>query len=120
MKAWKIKWSWVGSHAAVKQPHVGILSARTSAAKVREYVEVLYQVQKYNLCEQLDQARYNKPMLNPYPAAIVGSWEGSITCGHNLFLEAFLAQEITVEIDEAGQEVLSYKRIVFGDLSQNT
>ena len=110
MKAWIIKWSWIGDHANVNHPHVGIWSARTSAGKIREYVED--KTQKYQLHEQLDQARYNKPQKNPYPAEFVGSWEGNIACGHNPYLEAFLAEDISLAIDTAGEEVLSYERIV--------
>ena len=42
MKAWIIRWFWVGDHAAVDQPIVAVLSVRTSAETVRKYVEFLY------------------------------------------------------------------------------
>lgn len=111
MKAWIVKWSWVGDHANVNYPYVAVLSARTSAKKVREYVEVLYKTQKFQLHEQLDQARYIKPQRNPYPAEFSGRWEDNIVCGHNPYLEAFLADGINVEIVASGHEVLLYRRI---------
>ncbi len=42
MKAWLIRWCWAGDHAAVDDPVVAVLSARTSAADVRWYVEQRY------------------------------------------------------------------------------
>jgi hypothetical protein len=111
MKAWIIKWNWLGDHATVDHPDVAILSARTSARKVREYVEVIYKTREYRLHEQLDQARYNKPQQNLYPAEFSGKWEGNIVCGHNPYLEAFLAEGINVGTDDEGNELLSYERI---------
>jgi hypothetical protein len=109
MKAWIIKWSWIGDHAAVDRPNIAVLSARTSAETVRRYVEFLYTSQQ-SLRDQLDQARYNKPKPNPYPAQFVGNWQGAITCGHNPFLEAFLAEDVCLVMGDDGSEHLSFNR----------
>ncbi|MGR3802030.1 MAG: hypothetical protein ACU0AY_01040 [Marinibacterium profundimaris] len=109
MKAWIIKWDWIGDHAAVKQPIVAILSARKSPETVRNYVELLYGSQQ-SLHDQRDIARYNKPRTNPYPAEFAGNWAGAITCGHNPFLEAFLADDVKVLKAADGTEDVVYVR----------
>ena len=119
MKAWVIKWNWIGDHAEVDQPILAILSARTSASKIREYVEILYKTKNYVLREQLKQARYNNPQPNPYPAAFDGNWAGSITCGHNPYLEAFLAEDIVANSDDENKEELSYQRITLENLKRH-
>ena len=98
MKAWIIVWRWTGGHAAVKKPLVNILSARVSSEEVRKYVERYYASSAYSADEQLQQALYNKPEKVPYPARfgqISGvPFGGQITCGHNPFIEAFVANDI--------------------------
>ena len=110
MKAWIIRWNWVGDHAAVDRPTVAVLSARTSAETVKKYVEFLYTTQQ-RLRDQLDQAHYNKTKPNPYPAEFVGNWRGAVTCGHNPFLEAFLAEDVRLVVEGDGAENLSYMRV---------
>lgn len=98
MKAWIIKWGWIGDHAAVSRPLVNVLSARTSPDEVCKYVERCYASQYYSVPEQLALARYNKPAKPPYTAQFDGidgfAYPGSITCGHNPFIEAFLADGV--------------------------
>ena len=98
MKAWIIKWNWIGDHAAVEKPLVNILSARTQEEDIRKYVERVYASHYYNVSEQLAFARYNKPDKPPYPAyfeTIDGmAYPRHIICGHNPFVEAFLADGI--------------------------
>ncbi|MHA3977357.1 hypothetical protein ACW9UR_06715 [Halovulum sp. GXIMD14794] len=109
MKAWIIRWSWIGDHAAVEQPIVAVLRARTSAETVRKHVELLYVAQQC-LRDQIDMARYNKPRENPYPAEFAEKRGDVITCGHNPYLEAFLADDVQVIVSEEGAEELIYKR----------
>lgn len=109
MKAWIIKWSWIGDHAAVDRPIVAVLSARTSPETVRKYVEFFYLAQQ-SLDDQIGQARYNKPNPNPYPAEFVDNWQGAVTCGHNPFLEAFLADDVCIVTTQDGVEDLSFTR----------
>ncbi|MDK3075482.1 hypothetical protein QO034_20615 [Sedimentitalea sp. JM2-8] len=109
MKAWVIRWSWIGDHAAVAQPIVAVLSARTSPDAVKKQIELLYLAQQ-SLRDQMEMARYNKPRENPYPAEFVGRWPGAITCGHNPYLEAFLADDVEIIQAADGTEELTYKR----------
>ena len=111
MKGWVIRWTWIGDYAAVETPDVMVLSARKSAEEVMRLVEFLYAVQSYSLAEQLDMARYNKPTPNPYPAEFVGRWQGAISCGHNPSLEAFVAENIRLEVDGSGTETITYDRV---------
>ena len=55
-------------------------------------------------------ARYNRPRKNPYPAEFAGKWTGAITCGHNPYLEAFLADDVRLIQTADGSEELGYKR----------
>ncbi len=116
MKAWIVRWGWIGDNANVDCPDVVVLSARMSAERIREYVEVLYKFHKYSFHEQLGQARYNNPQQNPYPAKFAGNWQGNIVCGHNPYLEAFLATDISVKSDGKGEEELRFNRITRSDL----
>jgi len=111
MKGWVIQWRWIGDHAAFEVPEVTVLSARCSPEKVKRLVETLYAVRSYSLAEKLGMARYNHPMRNPYPAEFAGKWAGAITCGHNPFLEAFVAENIRLEADSRGREKLAYDRV---------
>ena len=98
MKAWIIRWTWFGDHAAVKKPLINVLSARTGSEDVRKYVERYYASSEYSAAEQLEAAKYNKPSEPLYPAEYVTfdgvPFTGHITCGHNPFVEAFLASVI--------------------------
>lgn len=80
-----------------------------SAETVRKHVEILYTAQQ-SLRDQLDLARYNKPKPNPYPAQFTENWQGAVTCGHNPFLEAFLAEDVCLVMGNDGKENLSFKR----------
>jgi hypothetical protein len=111
MKAWIIKWNWVGEHAAVDEAYVGVLSARLSSEQVRRYVEMLYSLKSYSLSEQLEMSRYNKPRENPYRAHHPTNWHGNIVCGHNPYLEAFLAEQVVVQVSSENKESLSYNRL---------
>ena len=107
MKAWIVKWSWVGDHVAVEHPVVAVLSARLSPNSVRRIVELHYLIASSTLAEHLAFARYNNPAPMPYPAEferIEGVvWEGGvITCGHNPFLEAFKADNVKIASNEFG------------------
>ena len=112
MKAWVVTWDWMGDHAAVEDPVVEVLSARTSAEKVRRYVELRYIEKTASLREKLSYARYNQPQKPPYPAVLerVGGvhWLGRITCGHNPWLLARLVDDLRVEVGEDGEDVLRW------------
>ena len=103
MKAWIIRWTSAGGHATVEKPLINILSARTGSEDIRKYVERYYASSEYSVAQQLDAARYNKPSAPLYPAQYVTfegiPFAGHITCGHNPFIEAFLASVIGVSDD---------------------
>ncbi len=105
MKAWLIKWCWAGDHAAVDDPVVTVLSARIGAEDVRRYVELRYIEECASLDEKLSYARYNRPQELPYPAILE---QGRIHCGHNPWLEASLVDDLRVEEDADGEEVLKW------------
>ena len=106
MKAWLIRWSWGGDHAAVENPVVAVLSARTSAKDVQWYVERRYIEATASPDEKLSYARYNQPQEPPYPARLE---RGRIHCGHNPWLEASVVDDLRVEADAEGKDVLKWK-----------
>jgi hypothetical protein len=58
MRAWLITWDWVGDHAAVANPIVDILSARTSLKEIRTHVARLYAREQLSWSERLELVRY--------------------------------------------------------------
>lgn len=108
MKAWIIKWNWIGEHAAVERPVVAILSARLHPDEVRKRVEFLYTVKHPSLREQMEQARYNDPAKPPYPAKFSSrggvQYQGRITCGHNPFLEAYQVENLHLVTNDDGDD----------------
>ena len=105
MRAWLIKWRWEGAHAAVDDPVVTVLSARIGEKKIRRYVERRY-IEKYaSFEEKLSYAHYTRPQEPPYPAILE---RGRIHCGHNPWLEASKVDDLRVEADADGEEVLRW------------
>jgi len=106
MKAWIIIWQWMGDHAAMEKPLVKIVSARCSPETVRQYVQFYYSSTIYSPDEQMRHSRYNKPEEPPYIAEyerLSGvRYQGRITCGHNPYLEAFIADNIQPSDNEFG------------------
>ena len=105
MKAWLIRWCWAGDHAAVDDPVVAVLSARTSAEDVRWYVEQRYIEATASPEEKLSYARYNQPQEPPDPARLE---RGRIDCGHNPWLHASVVDGLRVEKDGDGVDVLKW------------
>ena len=115
MKAWLITWDWAGDHAALEDPVVTVLSARTGAEEVRRYVERRYVEETASLREKLSYARYNRPQ-KPYPAEFERlegvRFQGRIYCGHCPWLYARLVDNLRVESDATGIDVLSWDEIL--------
>lgn len=109
MKAWLIRWNWAGNHAAVDNPIVTVLSARTNIKDIQAYVEQRYIEATASLDEKLDYARYNDPVEPPYRAR---RERGVIHCGHNPWLEAKKVDDLKVEVDGEGKEVLKWAKPV--------
>ena len=105
MRAWLIRWCWAGDHAAVADPIVTVMSARTSAEDVRKYVEQRYIEERASLPEKLAYSRYNQPQEPPYRAH---HERAGIHCGHNPWLEARKVDDLRVEMDADGEEVLEW------------
>ncbi len=114
MKAWLITWDWGGDHA-VGDPVVAVLSARTGAEEVRRYVERRYVEKTASLPEKLSYARYNRPQVPPYPAEFdrIGGVRvvHKIHCGHNPWLCARLVDNLRVEADADGNDVLRWTEL---------
>ena len=98
----KLQRAWVITREGTRHPIevVGILSARKSAKAVREYVEWLYALLYYYPQEHCDLAKYTKPS-NPYPAQSYTTNTGipvdaGMLCGHNPFLDARRAKDISL------------------------
>ena len=106
MKAWLIRWCWEGNHAAVDDPVVTVLSARTRAEDVRRYVEQRYIEETASPEEKLSYARYNQPQEPPYPARLEQGRR--IDCGHNPWLHASVVDDLRVEMDADGNDVLKW------------
>lgn len=77
-----------------------MFNSRTSAERVREYVEFLYMSERYSLGERLEYALHRS--RNPYPATF-GQTQGQIFCGHNPFLYGRLVDDFRVDIDGSGE-----------------
>ena len=85
------------------------MSARTGAEDVRRYVEQRYIEATASLDEKLLYARYNQPQEPAYRAQ---HERGGIHCGHNPWLEATKVDDLRVEMDADGEEVLKWARPV--------
>jgi len=110
MAAWLITWEWVGDWAKVENKIAAILSHRLSGETVREIVELLY----INSCELNVRVSYAKNKKNiPYHAqfhTLNGvPWTGRITCGYQPCLYARLVDDLRVQIDENGKQMLTWK-----------
>ncbi len=105
MRAWLIRWNWMGDHATVADPIVTVMSARTSAEDIRKYVEQRYIEEKASFPEKLAYARYKQPQEPAFPAQLE---RGGIHCGHNPWLEATKVDDLRVEEDADGTGVLKW------------
>lgn len=88
---------------------VGILSARKSAKLAKQHVEWLYALLHYGPADHMRLAHYNSPQ-NPYRAEFLTTNTGvpvdnTIMCGHNPWLVARLAKNVTL-IDADGDQPL--------------
>ena len=86
---------------------IGILSARKGSDAAKEYVEWLYALLHYGPAEHMGIAKYQKP-FNPYEAQFMTTNTGvpvlhTITCGHNPYLVARLAKDVSL-IDADGEQ----------------
>jgi hypothetical protein len=110
MGLWLVTWEYSGNHAKVDNPIAAILNYRYPAKRIKDIVELIYVNTYFSLSERLAYARNKKNTA--YPAeydTIEGiPWEGRILCGHNPFLDARLVDELILNVDENGKEILSW------------
>ena len=95
--------TWVGTNTP--KTIAAILSARRGERDVATFVERLYAATRHDLSDQMAQARYKKPHV-PYPARIE---RGRINCGHNPWLYARQVRNMTVEINDDGEEIPNWE-----------
>ncbi len=108
MKGWIVRWQYAGDHVREKAGVITVLSARKEPSQVKAFIENCYAVETYSLSEKLGLARYNKPSENPYPAQYASWWPGHMTCGHNPFIEALMADNIRLVSIADGEETLEF------------
>jgi hypothetical protein len=97
-----VKAAWVITQEGTAQdPEViGILSARKSAAVVKQYVEWLHALLRYGPEDHMRLAHYNS-LQNPYKAELLTTNTGvpvdsTIMCGHNPFLVARFTKNVAL------------------------
>jgi hypothetical protein len=91
---------------------VGILSARKSENVVKQHVEWLYALLHYGPAEHVSLAQYNSPS-NPYEAQFMTTNTGvpvqnTMMCGHNPYLVARLAKNVTLIDSDSDQPRLKW------------
>jgi hypothetical protein len=108
MKAWLVTWVWCGEHAKGKDPFAAILNPRFSSRRISEIVEFMYRLAEYSPSDQAGYARNGRPN---HPATIDRTLDGRIHihCGNNPFLRARLVDNLTVERNADGKEIVSCK-----------
>jgi hypothetical protein len=112
-RAWILTWEWSGDHAAVDDPIVTVVSWRWSAERVRDFVEQLYAISKYNWAERFNIARSAR--RNPYRAEFGkhgnATYSERISCGHNPWLSARMVADVQVVRETDGSETLAWSEI---------
>lgn len=111
MGSWLITWEWVGDwHKTENNKIAAILNYRLSGQTVRKIVELLY-VNRYSLSERVAYAKNNKNILHPAQFHTLGGapWYDRITCGYQPSLYARLVDDLHVEVDENGEEKLTWE-----------
>jgi hypothetical protein len=107
-KAWLVTWEWCGDHAKREDIFAAVLNPRFSTQKICEIVELMYRLAEYSLSDQAGYARNKSPN---HPATIDRTTDGRvhIHCGHNPFLRAGLVDDLIVEKNAKGKEIVSCK-----------
>jgi hypothetical protein len=108
MRAWLVTWDWVGDHAAVANPIVDILSARTSLKEIRTHVARLYAREQLSWSERLELVRYAKPRSIDTNVTRGGGGRLHVDCGHNPFLIARIVENLRVIKNADGEDTLAW------------
>lgn len=109
-----MKSAWVVTQEGTRQTIevIGILSARKGANSAKEYVEWLHALLHCGPAEHMDLAKYQKPS-KPYEAKYMTTNTGvpvqhTITCGHNPYLVARLARDVSLVDVDGEQPILKW------------
>jgi hypothetical protein len=111
MMAWLITWQGSGKLAEAQKSIVAIMNSRISGDRMLKIVEQIYVNERYSLSERIAYAKNRKN--NPYPAYFGTfknahcSWE--VYCGPNPYLYARLVDDLKVDLNSDGKEVLTWK-----------
>jgi len=97
MKAWIIRWEWMGEHASHEHPLIAVLSARCGIEDIRKFIERHYLVVTATIGEQIEYARYRNPREPAYPVEV--SVGGVIHCGYNPFIVARRGKDVHLNED---------------------
>jgi len=110
MGSWLITWEAEGDWVKIENKVAAILNYRLEGDSVREIVELLY-VNRYSLSARLAYAKNKKNIPRPAQFYTLGGvpWTGRITCGYQPCLYARLVDDIRVQTDDNGEEVLTWK-----------
>jgi hypothetical protein len=106
MAYWLITWEFVDNEEEI----AAILNYRLSAEMVKRFVELLYVNKQFTLSERLEYAknRKNNTYLAEFERIKGVQWQGRINCGHNPWLCARLVDNLHIEIDNEGNEILRW------------
>ena len=109
MKAWIITWD--NAQGTGDDSVVMVLNGRMGTKRVRWYVEMMYIEKMSSDAEKYDSARPKKRRRIAFPAEETRTINGEahIHCGHNPWLFARLVDDLRVEIDDDGVEMLKWK-----------
>ena len=109
MRAWIITWD--NYQGTGDDSVVMVLNGRMGIERVRWYVELMYIEKTSSDAEKYDYARPKKSRRTAFPAEVTRTikGEGHIHCGHNPWLFARLVDELRVETNDDGVEVLKWK-----------
>ena len=102
--AWVITWEYPsGYQPSLRERLIDVRDGRTSAERIREFVERHHVASLYSAEEKMHYA--SNPKDNPYPAVFVKlkggvPWTAVIVCGHNPFIQAKYVHNLKVYEDD--------------------
>ena len=112
IRAWLVRWVWIGADAKVENPIVAILPAQWSIERIKVVVEVVHDAKVLSPAEMASfvRRRRHRPYratldtmtMDSYHGPINLPWEGAVCCGHNPWVEA---RQATVFVDPVSQEI---------------
>ncbi len=113
---WVIRWDWTGGHATehIDTTQVFVLSGRLSQEQVLRFAELVYIDRFFTIAERLEYSKGGKWFRRMRSSLFQeGQIEGvpylgSFIFGHNPFLTASLARNISVDEGHDGKQVLRY------------